>query len=67
MAAHFFQEAPDRGFPTKVDEDGVIRIYDPGSNTYGEYNADGTTRLFLRPEHGSTFWAEQPGTPPISP
>jgi len=67
MAAHFFQEAPDRGFPTKVGEDGVIRIYDPGSNTYGEYNPDGTTRLFLRPEHGATFWAEQPGVEPISP
>jgi hypothetical protein len=67
MAAYFFQEAPDRGFPTKIGEDGVIRIYDPGSNTYGEYNADGTTRLFLRPERRAEFWAEQPGVEPISP
>jgi pyocin large subunit-like protein len=67
MAAYFFQEAPDRGFPTKIGEDGVIRIYDPGSNTYGEYNPDGTTRTFLRPERGSAFWAEQPGVEAISP
>jgi hypothetical protein len=67
MAAYFFQEAPGRGFPTKIGEDGVIRIYDPGSNTYGEYNADGTTRLFLRPERRAEFWAEQPGVEPISP
>lgn len=67
MAAYFFQEAPDRGFPTKIGEDGVIRIYDPGSNTYGEYNSDGTTRTFLRPPNGAEFWAEQPGVEPMSP
>jgi hypothetical protein len=67
MAAHFFQEAPKYGFPSKVDDDGVIRIYDPGSNTYGEYNSDGTTRAFFRPRQGPAFWDEQQGTPPIAP
>jgi hypothetical protein len=67
MAAHFFQEAPKYGFPSKVDDDGVIRIYDPGSNTYGEYNPDGTTRAFFRPPQGAAFWNEQPGSAPLAP
>jgi pyocin large subunit-like protein len=67
MAAHFYQQAPKYGFETKVDADGVIRIYDSGSNTYGEYNPDGTARTFMRPERGSAFFAEQPGVPPIAP
>lgn len=67
MAAHFFQEAPKYGFATKVDADGVIRIYDMGSNTYGEYNADGTTRKFFRPEEGGKYFDQQPGAPPLAP
>lgn len=62
QAAHFFQEAPKYGFPTKIDDEGVIRIYDPGSNTYGEYNPDGTTRKFMRSPGGYTFFNDQPGT-----
>jgi len=31
--------------PTKIDGDGVIRVYDPKTNIFGSFNADGTTDL----------------------
>ena len=34
--------------PTKVDDNGVTRVYDPRTNTFGAYNADGTTRTFYK-------------------
>ena len=33
--------------PIKIDEEGVIRLYDPDTNTFGAYNPSGTTRTFF--------------------
>ncbi len=52
---------------TKIDSDGVIRVYDPNTNTFGAYNHDGTTRTFVRPSSGASYWAKQPGSPPWTP
>lgn len=59
-ASAFFQRGIRQGLPTRVDQNGVIRIYDPLTNTFGAYNADGTTRSFFRPS-SSNYWANQPG------
>lgn len=45
----------------KVDEDGVIRVYDSDTNTFGSYNSDGTTRTYFKPEDGQAFFDSQPG------
>lgn len=57
------------GMLTKVDDKGVIRVYDPSTNTFGSYNPDGTTRTFYKPDpakHGHPtnldYWNAQPGT-----
>lgn len=42
-------QSPDSGFLMKTDDKGVTRIYDPKTNTFGAYNADGTTRTFYKP------------------
>ena len=54
--------------PTKVDADGVIRMYDPTTNTFGAYGPDGITRSYFKPnpaEHGlPSNWdyrVDQPG------
>ncbi|CAB4243605.1 Pyocin large subunit-like protein (fragment) [Methylacidimicrobium sp. AP8] len=39
MAQEFLRRAQAEGLPTKVDSKGVIRIYDPATNTFGSYNA----------------------------
>jgi hypothetical protein len=50
--------------PTKIDQtDGTIRIYDPTTNTFGSYNADGSTRTFFKPT-SPTYFDRQPGYPP---
>jgi hypothetical protein len=59
-ASEFLLEALEDGYPMKVDADGVIRVYDPETNTFGSYNADGTTRTFFKPKTGAAYWATQP-------
>ena len=45
----------------KVDENGVTRVYDPNTNTFGSYNSDGTTRTFYKPTGGQKYFDSQPG------
>ncbi|CAB4243600.1 Pyocin large subunit-like protein (fragment) [Methylacidimicrobium sp. AP8] len=61
--------AQAEGLPTKIDSEGVIRIYDPATNTFGSYNADGTTRTFYKPYGGEpkkaqAYFDRQPGNSP---
>ena len=65
QAQDFLQQGLTDRFPTKVDLEGVVRIYDPETNTFGSYNPDLTTRTFFKPSpDGSAYWADQPGFSP---
>jgi RHS repeat-associated protein len=71
QASSFLQRGLRGGAEVKVDSRGVIRVYDPETNTFGAYNADGTTRTFYKPEpaaHGyptnRAYWDAQPGSAP---
>jgi pyocin large subunit-like protein len=56
------------GMPTKIDPvDGVIRAYDPNTNTFGSYNPNGTTKTFYKPKRGQAYWNDQPGDEPCEP
>lgn len=44
----------------KVDSNGVTRIYEPISNTFGAYSSDGIIRTFFKPT-SSTYFERQPG------
>jgi len=39
-------------------------VYDPATNTFGAYAADGTTRTFFKPGNGMAYWNTQPGSAP---
>jgi len=52
------------GTLTKIDADGVIRVYDPATNTFGAYNPNGSTRTFFTPKRGLDYWNDQPGVAP---
>jgi RHS repeat-associated protein len=67
QASEFLQRSQAEGLPTKIDADGVIRVYDPNSNTFGAYNPDGTTRTFFKPSSGASYWGNQPGSSPWTP
>jgi len=68
-ASAFLQRGLIEGLPTKISpRDGVIRIYDRVTNTFGSYNPDGTTRTFYKPDparHGlpdnEAYWRRQEG------
>jgi hypothetical protein len=72
MASEFFQRGLLDKLPTKIDpKTGAIRIYDPATNTFGAYNATGTTATFFKPDpsvHGYAtnwdYWLSQPGSSP---
>ncbi len=60
QANEFYEEAIQRGYKRNVDTDGTVSIYDPKTNTYGLYTADGRTISFFKPDSRSYF-DRQPG------
>jgi pyocin large subunit-like protein len=64
-ASSFLKTAVRAGYPIKVDEEGIIRIYDPNTNTFGAFNPDGSTRTFFKPT-SNRYWMRQPGVEPWS-
>jgi RHS repeat-associated protein len=74
QASLFLQDSQARGLPTKIDSKGIIRIYDPETNSFGVYNANGKTASFYKPnpaEHGCPtnldYWNKQKGNAPWTP
>ncbi len=63
-ASQFLKDSQANGLPTKIDANGTIRVYDPETNTFGSYNADGTTKTFFKPT-SPTYWDRQPGIAPM--
>ncbi len=60
MSWEFLQRAKAEGLPAKVDETGVLRVFDTKSGTFASYNRDGTTKTFFKP--GSRdYFERQPG------
>ena len=60
MAWEFRQRAKAEGLPTKIDSEGVTRIYDPKSGAFGAYNRNGTTKTFFKP-NSRDYFDRQPG------
>ncbi len=72
-AKEFFEDSIKRATPTKVDDKGIIRIYDPKTDTMGSYNSDGTTKTFFKPninhpnnpyQSNIEYWNAQKGGEP---
>jgi pyocin large subunit-like protein len=60
LAWEFLQRGRQKGWPAKVDEDQVLRVFDPGTGSFAAYNRDGTTKTFFKP--GSRdYFERQPG------
>lgn len=58
-ADKFYTRAQDENLPMMKSEDGVIRTYDPQTNTFGAYNPDGTTKTFFKPDGEGTKYFEK--------
>jgi RHS repeat-associated protein len=61
IASRFFQESQAARLPTKIDSQGVIRVFDPKTGTFGSFNPNGTTRTLFKPS-SPTYFDRQPGT-----
>ena len=60
MAWELRQRAIAEGLPAKLDEERVLRVYDPVSGAFAAYNPNGTTKTFFKP--GSRgYFERQPG------
>jgi len=57
--------------PMKIGPDGVIRVFDSETNTFGSYNMNGTTKTFFRPWWSKLtrglYWEDQLGNGPWTP
>ncbi len=62
QAWEFLQRARQEGLPAKVDDDGVVRIYDPKTRAFAAYNRNGTTKTFFKP-NSRDYFERQPGRP----
>ncbi len=67
MASDFLGRAQKENLPTKIDSKGLIRVYEPKTNTFGAYNPDGTTATFYKPPQGQKYWDRQQGASPWTP
>lgn len=59
-ASAFFRRGARGDLPMKVDDDGVMRIFDEASNTFGSFGPDGTVKTFFKPDRPG-YWADQKG------
>jgi hypothetical protein len=68
MAYQFLQDAEKNGYKVKVTggQYPVTRIYDPSTNTFGSYTADGKVKTLFKPnlQNNPNYWDDQPGSPP---
>ncbi len=50
-----------QNYNVKIDDSGITRVYDSNTNTFGAYNADGTTKTYFKPSSGQKYFDSQPG------
>ncbi len=48
-------------YQVKVDSEGITRVYDVKTNTFGSYNPDNSIRTTFKPREGQAYFDRQPG------
>ena len=60
LAWEFLQRARSTGLPAKLEDDGVLRVFDPKTRAFAAYNKDGTTKTFFKAK-SRDYFERQPG------
>jgi hypothetical protein len=60
LAWEFLQRAKSTGLPAKLEDDGVLRVFDPKTRAFAAYNRDGTTKTFFKVT-SRDYFERQPG------
>lgn len=63
QARKFYNDAHKNGYEKIVGQDGVQRLYDPNTRTFGSYGSDGSTKTFFKPENAKEYWGRQSNNP----
>jgi pyocin large subunit-like protein len=66
QASDFFRRCRAERLPTKIGPDGVIRVYDPRSNSFGSFDPQRNHEDVLQAV-ASRYFDSQPGNPPWEP
>ncbi len=61
MAWEFLQRGQRGEVLVKIDDEGVMRLFDPKSRAFAAYNRNGTTKTYFRP-NSRDYFDRQPGT-----
>jgi hypothetical protein len=61
QAWKFLRRAKAGELRAKLDESGVLRVYEPDTRAFAAYNRDGTTKTYFKPGRRDYF-DDQPGT-----
>jgi len=71
QASRFFRKSQLENLPTKLDPNGVTRVYDAKTNTFGSFGPDGAIKTFYKPDPAIhkyrtniDYWNAQKGTAP---
>ncbi len=60
LAWEFLQRAKSGALLMKVDDEGVLRVFDPKSRSFAAYSRNGTTKTFFKPG-SADYYERQPG------
>lgn len=63
QAQQFYKNAEKSGYEKVVGQDGVTRLYDSKTNTFGSYGPDGSAKTFFKPSNGQNYWGNQVSDP----
>lgn len=59
QAEKFKQSAAKKNVPSFKDKNGLTKIYDPKTNTYGSYDTNGKTKTFFKPKDGAKYFQDE--------
>jgi hypothetical protein len=62
QAWHFLQRAKAEGLPAKIDPEGTLRVWDPGSRAFAAYTRSGRAKTYFKP-NSPGYFDRQPGRP----
>lgn len=55
-ASDFLKEAQEKGFPARVNDEGIVRVYDPATNRLASYDSTtGIVKTYMKPT-SPTYW-----------
>lgn len=56
----YLNSSKNKSIRKKLDDKGIVRIWDPSTNEFGSFTKDGKTKTYFKP-NSQSYWARQEG------